>query len=116
MPRAQTHFENTAHNIALPKRKRVPLPTGKGYRYGGRKAGVPNKYISDFREACRSYSLEGLAKLISMGRQTQDLRLAFDAWKFIIEQGHGRAPTAIHLAGPGGEPLDITALNDGQLA
>jgi hypothetical protein len=105
----------TAQVVKLPKPKRVPLPTGKGYRYGGRVKGTPNKTGQEFRAACASYSMEGLARLISMGRQDQDLRLAFDAWKFIIEQAHGRAPQGINLLGAAGEPLDLATLTDAQL-
>ena len=114
MARPQSYAENTALAV-VGKPKRIPLPTGKGYRYGGRQKGVTPQHIEMFRNACRGYSMEGLARLITMGRQTADMRLAFDAWKFIIEQGYGKAPQGIQLTGAAGEPLDLGKLTDAQL-
>jgi hypothetical protein len=51
-----------------------------------------------------------------MGRHVDDPWLRFDCWKFVLEQGHGRAPQALAVMAPPGNALDLKSLSDAELA
>jgi hypothetical protein len=97
-------------------RRRNPLPTGKGIRYGGRQKGSRNQRSIDFREACRGYGPEVVARMVGWMREgDHDPDLAFRAASFLAEHGWGKPAQAMMVATPPGNPLDLAKLDDVQL-
>jgi hypothetical protein len=66
-----------------------------------------------FAALCREKSPEALEKIVECMRQTDDMRLAHDAAKTIIERGFGKAPMTVNLDSD--KPITLVQMTDEQL-
>jgi hypothetical protein len=119
--RGKTALPVPAHTTS----KRVPLPTGKGYRYGGRQKGSANVRFTEIRNVAQIYGPEALAKAVEIMRHAMrqledgtlvpDFELQLKAATEIMNRAYGKPHQAVAV-GVGALPsLDAATLTDAQL-
>ena len=61
-----------------------------GLKTGGRQRGTPNKVTAEIREHAQQYTVEALAGLAQIARNSGSDAAKVAAWKAILDRGHGR--------------------------
>ena len=82
-------------------------------KFGGRKAGTPNRVTWEMRDAARQYGPQALATLVGLMRSSRSEKVRVACADLLLDRGYGRVPQAV--AGPlvnvnfgmpaGGQPM-----------
>lgn len=86
----------------------------RGKKFGGRRAGTPNRLTFELREAARQYAGDALATLVGLMRHSRSEKMRLAASEALLDRGFGKPAGAIAgplvnvnvgLPPPGGRPL-----------
>lgn len=86
----------------------------KGAKFGGRKAGTPNKATREIKELAQSYAPASMKELARLAKAAESETARVAAIKEIFDRAYGKAPQAIEHSGTLGT-YDLTKVSDGQI-
>lgn len=86
----------------------------KGAKFGGRKAGTPNKATRELKDLARSYLPECIKELARLAKRADSETARVAAIKEVFDRAVGKAPQAIEHSGSIGT-YDLTKVSDTEI-
>jgi hypothetical protein len=83
-------------------------------KYGGRRAGTPNKATSEIKELARSYAAPAMKELARLSVKAESEQARVAAIKELFDRGFGRSTQAVQHSGAVGT-YDLTKASDDDL-
>lgn len=81
----------------------------KRQKYGGRRAGTPNKATGEIRELARAYAPAAIKELARLAKDAESEQARVSAIGMLLDRGYGKSPQAMEHSGPNGGPIDLVS-------
>ncbi len=88
-------------------------------KYGGRRAGTPNKATREIKDLARTHAPSAMKELARLALKAESEQARVAAIKELFDRGYGKASQSHEHTGAGGGPittLDLTKATDEQIA